>query len=170
METQRLQKEKWSEVHLPLLFIYMIHGQLGQLEKGPECLVLINHGSRRAIIYVSTPMWSFKSSFGARRSEASVLASLCLYFFIGAAEQILGAPLPDLFLGSSGHFSISCFHLVLCVRGNSKKGKKPTLCLPMRGWWAQRERGSWCSWYWSPNSTQCNNVADGQKWYEIVHI
>ena len=36
-------------------------------------------------------MWSFKSSFGARRSEASVVASLCLYFFIGAAEQILEA-------------------------------------------------------------------------------
>ena len=69
----------------------MIHVQWGQLEKGPECLVLINHGSRRAIIYVSTPMCSFKSSFGARRSEASVLASLCLYFFIGAAEQILEA-------------------------------------------------------------------------------
>ena len=91
METQMLQKEERLEVHLPLLFIYMIQGQWGQLEKGPECLVLINHGSRRAIIYVSTPMWSFKSSFGARRSEASVVASLCLYFFIGAAEQILGA-------------------------------------------------------------------------------
>ena len=124
METQRLQKEKWSEVHLPLLFIYMIQVQWGQLEKGPECLVLINHGSRRAIIYVSTPMWSFKSSFGARRSEASVVASLCLYFFIGAGEQILGAlPLPDLFLGSSDHFSISCFHLVLCVKGIRRRAR-----------------------------------------------
>ena len=80
----------------------------------------------------------------------------------------IGSPSPWFIPRLVGPFQHFLFSSRPLCEGNSKKGKKPTLCLPMRSWWAHRERGSWCSWYWSPNSAQCNNVTDGQKWYEIV--
>ena len=169
METQRLQKEKWSEVHPPLLFIYMIQVQWGQLEKGPECLVLINHGSRRAIIYVQ-----LQCDHSSPHLVPDVLRRRWLQVFVCTSSSALLSkywePSPWFIPGLVGPFQHFLFSSRPLCEGNSKKGKKPTLCLPMRGWWAQRERGSWCSWYWSPNSTQCNNLTDGQKLYEIVHI
>ena len=169
METQRLQKEERLEVHLPLLFIYMIQGQWGQLEKGPECLVLINHGSTRAIIYVQ-----LQCDHSSPHLVPDVLRRRCLQVFVCTSSSALLSkywePSPWFIPGLVGPFQHFLFSSRPLCEGNSKKGKKPTLCLPMRSWWAQRERGSWCSWYWSPNSTQCNNVTDGQKWYEIVHI
>ena len=123
METQRLQKEKWSEVHLPLLFIYMIQGQWGQLEKGPKCLVLINHGSTHAQLFM------FNSNV-----IIQVLIWCQTFWGVGGCKSLfvllhrrcwanIGSPLPDLFLGSSDHFSISCFHLVLCVKGIRRRAR-----------------------------------------------
>ena len=123
METQRLEREEWSGVHLPLLFIYMIQVQWGQLEKGPECLVLINHGSRRAIIYVQ-----LQCDHSSPHLVPDVLRRRWLQVFVCTSSSALLSKywepspwfIPRLVFD---HFSISCFHLVLCVKGIRRRAR-----------------------------------------------
>ena len=87
-------------------------------QRKARCLVLINHqcGSNRPIIYVQP-----QRDHSCPQLEEASRCCNPLYFF--NAEQIL-RELADLFLGSSDHFSISCFHLVLCLKGILRRARR----------------------------------------------